>query len=156
MSRNVGTELPFHAASVDPNDIGTEARNQVSACLMPWLRRLVTGHLLRRTGFKLRSVHVGFVVGKVTDRFFSEYFGFPFRILMPWLRRLVTGHLLRRTGFELWPVHVGFVVGKVTDRFFSDYFGFPSGFYECSMLLFHLTPMLYSLLHLAASLNDTL
>jgi hypothetical protein len=83
LSRNVGTELPFHAAIADPSDIAAEARNQVSTCLMQWLRRLVTGHLLRRTGFKPRPVHVRFVVGKVTDRFFSEYFGFPFRIILP-------------------------------------------------------------------------
>jgi len=60
-----------------------EARNQVSTCLMPWFRRIVTGHLLRRTGIEPRPVHVGFVVGKVTDRFFSEYLGFPFRIILP-------------------------------------------------------------------------
>ena len=82
LSRNVGKELPFHAASAGPSD-AAEARNQVSTCLMQWLRRLVTGHLLRRTGFEPRPVHVAFVVGKVTDRFISEYFGFSLRIILP-------------------------------------------------------------------------
>jgi hypothetical protein len=33
---------------------------------VPWLRRLVAGLLPRRLGFDSESVHVGFVVDKVT------------------------------------------------------------------------------------------
>ena len=46
---------------------------------MPWLRRLVTGLSPRRPGFDSGSVHVGFVVDKVTlgQVFSRSTFVFP-------------------------------------------------------------------------------
>jgi hypothetical protein len=46
--------------------------------VVPYLRPLVAGFPPRRLGFEPRSLHVGFVMEKVTlEQVFSEYFGFP-------------------------------------------------------------------------------
>jgi hypothetical protein len=53
---------------------------------MPWLRLLVAGVLARRPLFVPRSVHVRFVVDKVTlGLVFSEFFSSPASIIPPGL-----------------------------------------------------------------------
>jgi hypothetical protein len=48
---------------------------------VPWLRRLVVGLQPRRPGFDPGSVHVGFVMDKVTlGQVFPQYFGFPLSV----------------------------------------------------------------------------
>jgi hypothetical protein len=52
---------------------------------MPWLRRLATGHPVRRPEFDPGSVQVGFVVDKVALRqVFPEYFGLSLSISFYW------------------------------------------------------------------------
>jgi hypothetical protein len=49
--------------------------------VLPWLTWLVAGLSPQRQGFTTRSVHVGFVVDKVTlGQFFSEFFHFPLSV----------------------------------------------------------------------------
>jgi hypothetical protein len=52
---------------------------------VPWLRRLVAGLSPRRPGFDSESVHVEFVVDKVTlgQVFPPQYFGFPLYFIPP-------------------------------------------------------------------------
>jgi hypothetical protein len=47
---------------------------------VPWLRLLVTGLSPWRPGFAPGSIHVGFVVDRHWDRFFSKFFGFPLSV----------------------------------------------------------------------------
>jgi hypothetical protein len=64
--------------------------------VVPQLRRLVTGFPLRRPGFDLRSVHVGFVVEEVSlGQVFSEYLGFPGQFLF---HQLLNSHLSSGAG----------------------------------------------------------
>jgi hypothetical protein len=68
----------------------------VKSVAMPWLRQLVTGLSLWRPGFTPRSVHVGFVVGKMHwDRFFSV------SIIPPWLSILIY-HLVDQHKSHCW------------------------------------------------------
>jgi hypothetical protein len=52
---------------------------------LPWLRRLVAGLSLRSPGFALGSIHVGFVVDKVTlgQVFLRVFRFFPVSIITP-------------------------------------------------------------------------
>jgi hypothetical protein len=48
---------------------------------VPWLRALVVGLSLRRPGFDLRSIRMGFVVDKVAlGQVFPACFGFPLSV----------------------------------------------------------------------------
>jgi hypothetical protein len=52
---------------------------------VPWLRRLVAGLPLRRSGFHPGSVHVVFVVDKVAlGQVFLRVVGFPLSISFHW------------------------------------------------------------------------
>jgi hypothetical protein len=58
---------------------------QVHPHLVPWLRRLVAGLSLWRSGFDPGSVHVGFVVEKVAlGQVFLRVVGSPLSISFHW------------------------------------------------------------------------